>query len=297
MQTFTECIPCFERQIEKLASMLADDDFELQKLITSQCQDIIRQTDTNHPPPELAARIYAQAAKITGHNDFFAQYKNMANTQVLDLLPSLEEQIQASPDRLLTALRFSLIANYIDVGVDGEFDWESALSQEKAQERMGGYFRFCQLLGTGRSKVMILGDNAGEIGMDTLLVKQLKALGADVTYVVREKPILNDATMEDAQFVGMDRLCRVISSGVDSPGTLLSRCHPDFLQELHAAPIVISKGQGNFESLHGRVPGIFFALKVKCPVVARLTGFPVRTSIFDQLTAPTLGSDAQFDRI
>jgi hypothetical protein len=297
MQTFTECIPCFERQIEKLASMLADDDFELQKLITSQCQDIIRQTDTNHPPPELAARIYAQAAKITGHNDFFAQYKNMANTQVLDLLPSLEEQIQASPDRLLTALRFSLIANYIDVGVDGEFDWESALSQEKAQERMGGYFRFCQLLGTGRSKVMILGDNAGEIGMDTLLVKQLKALGAEVTYVVREKPILNDATMEDAQFVGMDRLCRVISSGVDSPGTLLSRCHPDFLQELHAAPIVISKGQGNFECLHGRVPGIFFALKVKCQVVARLTGFPVRTSIFDQLTAPTLGSDAQFDRI
>jgi hypothetical protein len=297
MQTFTECIPCFERQIEKLASMLADDDFELQKLITSQCQDIIRQTDTNHPPPELAARIYAQAAKITGHNDFFAQYKSMANTQVLDLLPSLEEQIQASPDRLLTALRFSLIANYIDVGVDGEFDWESALSQEKAQERMGGYFRFCQLLGTGRSKVMILGDNAGEIGMDTLLVKQLKALGAEVTYVVREKPILNDATMEDAQFVGMDRLCRVISSGVDSPGTLLSRCHPDFLQELHAAPIVISKGQGNFECLHGRVPGIFFALKVKCQVVARLTGFPVRTSIFDQLTAPTLDSDAQFDRI
>jgi hypothetical protein len=144
---------------------------------------------------------------------------------------------------------------------------------------------------------MILGDNAGEIGMDTLLVKQLKALGAEVTYVVREKPILNDATMEDAQFVGMDRLCRVISSGVDSPGTLLSRCHPDFLQELHAAPIVISKGQGNFECLHGRVPGIFFALKVKCQVVARLTGFPVRTSIFDQLTAPTLDSDAQFDRI
>jgi uncharacterized protein with ATP-grasp and redox domains len=131
---------------------------------------------------------------------------------------------------------------------------------------------------------MILGDNAGEIGMDTLLVKQLQNLGAEVTYVVRGAPILNDATLEDARFVGMDRLCRVISSGADSPGTVLSRCHSDFLEELYAAPIVISKGQGNFEALHGRLSGAFFALKVKCPVVARLTGFPVRTSVFNKMT-------------
>jgi hypothetical protein len=283
MQTFTECIPCFERQIEKLALMVAHDDLELQKLITRECQEIIRQTDTNHPPPELAARIYAQAAYVTGQNDFFAQHKHAANTQVLKILPTLNDRIQASPDPLLTALRFSLIANYIDVGVDGEFDWETALTQEKAQEEMGGYPKLCQVMDTDNSQVMILGDNAGEIGMDTLLVKQLQRLGAEVTYVVRGAPILNDATLEDARSVGMDRLCRVISSGVDSPGTLLSRCDPDFLQELQAHPIVISKGQGNFESLHGRVPGIFFALKVKCPVVARLTGFPVRTSIFDFL--------------
>ncbi len=283
MQTFTECIPCFERQIEKLAAMVAGDDRKLQERIQQQCQEIIRQTDTNHPPPELAARIYAQAAKITGQNDFFAQHKHTANTQVLDLLPSLEERIQASPDPLLTALRFSLIANYIDVGVDGEFDWEAALTQEKAQEEVGGYAKLYQLLQTDRPQVMILGDNAGEIGMDTLLVKQLQSLGAEVTYVVRGAPILNDATIEDAQLVGMDRLCRVISSGVDGPGTIISRCDPDFLDKLYAAPIVISKGQGNFESLHGRLPGIFFALKVKCPVVARLTGFPVRTSVFDHL--------------
>lgn len=285
MQTFTECIPCFERQIEKLAAMVAGDDLELRKHIARQCREVIRQTDTSHPPPELAARIYARAANVTGQNDFFAQHKHTANTQVLSLLPGLEKHIQDSPDRLLTALRFSLIANYIDVGVDGDFDWEAALSQERAQEKIGGYPKFRRLLGAGQSRVMILGDNAGEIGMDILLVKQLQGLGTEVTYVVREKPILNDATMEDARFVGMDRLCRVISSGADSPGTILSRCHQSFLQELHASPIVISKGQGNFESLHGRVPGIFFALKVKCPVVARLTGFPVRTSVFDQMTA------------
>ncbi|WP_027370516.1 damage-control phosphatase ARMT1 family protein [Desulfovermiculus halophilus] len=283
MQTFTECIPCFERQIEKLAAMIAGEDHQLQQQIQTQCRDIIHATDTNHPPPELAARIYAQAAEISGQNDFFAQHKHTANTQVLNLLPVLKKQIQTSPDPLLTALRFSLIANYIDVGVDGEFDWEAALNQEKAQERMQGYTTLRQLLESVRTRIMILGDNAGEIGMDTLLVKELQKLGAEVSYVVRGAPILNDATLEDARFVGMDRLCRVISSGVDSPGTILSRCDPEFLEELYATQIVISKGQGNFEALHGRLPGVFFALKVKCPVVAGLTGFPVRTSVFDQL--------------
>jgi hypothetical protein len=283
MQTFTECIPCFERQIEKLSTLAAGDDRELQERILKQCQDVLRQTDINHPPPELVARIYAQATKLSGRNDFFARHKHTANTKVLELLPALEERIQASPDRLLTALHFSLIANYIDVGVDAKFDWEAALTQEKSQEEMGGYFSLRQMLDAGKTQVMILGDNAGEIGMDTLLVKQLHSLGAEVSYVVRGAPILNDATLEDARFVGMDRLCRVISSGVDSPGTILTRCHPNFLEELQAAPIVISKGQGNFEALHGRLAGIFFALKVKCPVVARLTGFPVRTSVFHQL--------------
>ncbi|MFW6177993.1 MAG: damage-control phosphatase ARMT1 family protein [Desulfohalobiaceae bacterium] len=283
MQTFTECIPCFERQIEKLADMAAGEDQSLRQNLQQQCLEVIRSTDRHHPPPELAARIYARAARITGSNDFFAQHKQKANARVLGLLPSLEERVQASPDPLLTSLRFSLIANYIDAGLDEEFDWEAALAQEQAQEELGGYDRLLHLLQAKKGQVLILGDNAGEIGMDTLLVRQLQALGAEVSYAVRGAPILNDATLEDAQAVGMDRLCQVISSGTNSPGTILSRCSKDFLERFYAASIIISKGQGNFESLHGRISGVFFGLKVKCPVVARLTGYPVRTSIFQQL--------------
>ncbi|MGM0425223.1 MAG: damage-control phosphatase ARMT1 family protein [Thermodesulfobacteriota bacterium] len=283
MQTFTECIPCFQRQIEKLAGMVAAEDASLRMGIISECQKVIEQTDTQNPPPELAARIYTQAARICGQNDFYAEHKHKANTQVMRLLPQLQERIQASSDPILTALRFSLIANYIDAGVQEDFDWESALVQEKAQEEIGGYLDLRKLLEAGQIKVMILGDNAGEIGMDTLLVRQLQSLGAEVIYAVRAAPILNDATLEDARFVGMDRICRVMSSGVDSPGTILSRCSNDFLDQLYASQIVISKGQGNFESLYNRVPGVFFAFKVKCPVVSRLTGLPVRTSVFARL--------------
>lgn len=263
--------------------MAAEGDTHMQKQLQAECQELIEQTDANHPPPELAARIYARAAKICGRNDLFAQHKHKANTQVLHLLPKLQERVQSSLDPLLTALRFALIANYIDAGVEEDFDWESALIQEEAQEEISGYAELCRLLDAGQAQVMILGDNAGEIGMDTLLVKQLQRLGTEVIYTVRGAPILNDATLEDAEFVGMDRLCRVVSSGVDSPGTILSRCNEEFLAQLSDSPIIISKGQGNFESLYGRLPGVFFAFKVKCPVVARITGFPVRTSVFAQL--------------
>lgn len=156
MQTFTECINCFQRQIEKLAVMAAGEDIFLQTRLISECQKIIEQTDPQKPPPELAARVYARAAAICGQNDFFAQYKHKANTRVMRLLPKLQERIQASSDPLLTALRFSLIANYIDVGVEEDFDWESALVQEEVQEEIGGYSELRSLLDAGQAKVMIL---------------------------------------------------------------------------------------------------------------------------------------------
>jgi hypothetical protein len=125
---------------------------------------------------------------------------------------------------------------------------------------------------------MILGDNAGEIALDTILVGLLQERGCTVTYVVRGSPIINDATLEDAREVGMIELCKVVSSGVDTPGTVLSRCSQDFLASFNRSPVILSKGQGNLEALSDECSGIFYALKVKCPVVADMTGLGVGQS-------------------
>jgi hypothetical protein len=87
--------------------------------------------------------------------------------------------------------------------------------------------------------------------------------------------------MKDANQVGMTNRCEVITSGVDTPGTVLERCTPDFLERMDKAEIIISKGQGNFEALKDEKNGIYFAFKVKCPVVAALTGRPEKTSMFE----------------
>jgi len=40
--------------------------------------------------------------------------------------------------------------------------------------------------------------------------------------------------------------------------------------------MIISKGQGNFESLSGELSPIFFLFMVKCPVIANETGCKMR---------------------
>ncbi|MFW5735032.1 MAG: damage-control phosphatase ARMT1 family protein, partial [Oceanidesulfovibrio sp.] len=161
-----------------------------------------------------------------------------------------------------------------------EFDWETALEAER--EAVWGeeaYPVFRERVRPG-ARVLIMGDNAGEIGLDTLLVKVLSERGAEVTYAVRDKPVLNDATMADAERVGMTRLCRVVSSGSDAPGAVLDRLNPATRKLMGESHVLLSKGQGNFESLEGRVANVFFALKAKCRVVARALDVEQGASVF-----------------
>ncbi len=115
-----------------------------------------------------------------------------------------------------------------------------------------------------------LADNSGETVFDRILIEEIARRGVTVTYAVKERPIINDALAQDAAACGIDRIARVISSGSDAPGTVLSLCSRGFLRELSDADMVISKGQGNFEALSSSAQRpVFFLFMAKCPVVAR----------------------------
>ena len=85
--------------------------------------------------------------------------------------------------------------------------------------------------------------------------------------MVRDKPIINDATAHDALTAGLDRVAGIISNGSGAPATIFSQCSPLVLELYHAADIIIAKGQGNYESLSEEPDNIFFFLKAKCPLV------------------------------
>ncbi|MGB9439714.1 MAG: ARMT1-like domain-containing protein, partial [Desulfobacterales bacterium] len=100
-----------------------------------------------------------------------------------------------------------------------------------------------------------------------------------IVFVVREKPIINDATLDDAVQVGLDKFATIISNGSDAPATILSQCSSEMLSYYRAADLIISKGQGNYESLSDIPGNIFFLFKVKCPVIARDSGYDLESLV------------------
>ena len=126
-------------------------------------------------------------------------------------------------------------------------------------------------------RILYLADNAGEIAFDRLLLEQMPV--EKVTVAVRGAPVLNDATIADTQAAGIPGLVEVIDNGSDAPGTILDDCSAAFRGYFDAADLVFAKGQGNYETLSDVSKNIVFALKAKCPVIARHLGCPVGSAV------------------
>ena len=110
-----------------------------------------------------------------------------------------------------------------------------------------------------------------------------------VTYAVKSGPTLNDATRADAFAAGLGTSARIVDIGCDAPGTSLDMCSAEFRRVFASAPLVLAKGQANYESLSDAGPRVFNLLQVKCPVIASDIGAPVGGVVVRQaMPAPEL---------
>jgi len=224
--------------------------------------------------------IHRMVREVTGVADPYKVVKKESNALGLKLYPTLKSAVQESDDPLLTSLKIAGAGNIIDFGpkltLDHNHSMEQILEESFTQAlhdtlAPAQYRAFKEKL-TEVNKVLYLGDNAGEIVCDKILIEELIKRGKSVTFVTRETPTINDITIEDARYVGLDDIATVITNGSDAPGTRLSDCSAEFMEAFNSAQLIISKGQGNFEGLSD-VPGpIFFLFKVKCPVIAHEVG-------------------------
>ena len=127
--------------------------------------------------------------------------------------------------------------------------------------------------------ILYVPDNAGEIGFDALVMAHLKAMGKHVTLLVKRDTFFEDATPGDAYFFGLDRLVNeiVTTRGFAAPAEL----EPPAAEALANADLVMAKGTGSYEALHGEVGGkpAVFMLKIKCPVLAREVGVNTGTTV------------------
>jgi uncharacterized protein with ATP-grasp and redox domains len=283
MKTYLDCLVCLMNQALR-AARAATDDEEVQRQAVNGVAGLIPELSLGLKPPEIAQRCYRLIRQITGNNDPFHQAKIDANHTALSLWPELKQLVEQSADGLLMACRLSILANSIDFGPNFNHGGIESIIDEATTSSLplivNDYDRFWSSLNNSQT-LLYLGDNAGEIVFDRLLIEEIHRTKELETYfVVREKPVINDATMDDALAIGMDSVARVISNGSDAPATILSQCTAELQHLFRSADIIIAKGQGNYESLEDESGNIFFMLRAKCPLVAELLGVNVGDCIF-----------------
>lgn len=218
--------------------------------------------------------------------DAYGQLKQESNDWILQLLPQIRPIVEQAEDPLNMALKFSRTGNFLDFGILTPEIAHAALRKSIEDTPIlpldeDVYASLTRELAQAKN-LLILGDNAGEIVFDLLLVEQLKLRypALEILYCVRGDNVLNDATRQDAAYVGMDKLCRVIDNGSAISGTELSYIGEELKQAISDADVILSKGSGNFESLAGCGLNIYYLFMCKCKRVAKLLGCENMTGQF-----------------
>ncbi len=273
-----ECAPCFMRQALGLRSVLGLDEAVVRKILRAiGCQFCSIKDEMS--PPEFAIGVYQAVAEISGVTDPYEDLKEHSNQVVLAVEGELKRKILESPDPLRRALLFAIAGNIIDFGVAqdvnilGEVEAILKSSHEIVESPYFEISDFFSNLEKARS-ILYIGDNCGEVVFDKLFIELLRERFPElrIWFGVRGGPIINDVTENEARVVGLDKLCEVVSTGVPAPGVILERSSEEFLEVFWSADMVISKGQGNFESLSEVDREVFFLFRAKCDVVANYLG-------------------------
>jgi len=264
MKTYIDCIPCFMDQALRAGRIATKDEAKIKELLNSVgC--MIKDIPMENTPPETGDIIYREVSRITGVSDPYKEIKESNIKEALALYPELKKIVVSSENRLLTAIRIAIAGNVIDMGVNKKFDLIKDIQTILKQDFAILHFdEFVAVLDKAAS-ILYLGDNAGESVFDKILIEEL---AKPVSYVVRDIPVINDVTYEDAIASGLGEVAEIISSGTSAPGTILALCNENFLKRFNSADMIISKGQGNYEGLSNVDRPVFFLLKAKCGVIA-----------------------------
>jgi uncharacterized protein with ATP-grasp and redox domains len=278
MKTYLECISCFFKQALEAARM-AGADAKTQKKILDEVAKTIPGIKLSSTPPEMGKTIHDVVKKLTGKKDPYKSLKERATKQTLKIYPELKKKIESADDRLLMAVELAIAGNIIDYGTKNSLDVEKELKKilkkeqriiEEEKEYIFDFKSFKEALKNAKS-ILYIGDNVGETVFDCILLEEIKRIypKKEIIYAVREKPIINDVLKEDAVNAGIGNFAEIISSGSDVPGTIIPICSKPFIDIFKNSDLVISKGQGNYETLSDEKRPIFFLFMAKCPVIAR----------------------------
>jgi damage-control phosphatase, subfamily I len=279
LKTYFDCYPCFLRQALSAARLSGADEPQ-QRSILQKSLSLLQGIPSGANPPEIGYQIHQIVCDIVGTDDPYRETKKLSTQQALKLYPKLKGLVRQSNNPLEMAIRISIAGNIIDFGVGDQIAdlWETVdrvVNQPYAIDHVAEFMGYLKTA----PYVLYLADNAGETVFDRVLIETMPI---PVIYTVKSGPFVNDATMEDALAANLDTCATLISNGAQAAGTILALCSEAFRKQFEDAPMIIAKGQANFETLSDAGPKVFCLLQVKCPIIGLDLHLPVGSIIARQ---------------
>lgn len=268
----SECARCLAK---KYMNAYPEDAPEEKKLdYLNQTFRILAAARPEEGAPVLTARIEKLRREVLGIDTDYAPIKSTFNRLMLENEARIYADVCSAADPLRRAVQYVMTGNYIDFGALAEVTAEKLMELLSSAPEQALDERVFSALKDDLSQarhLVYLTDNCGEIVLDKLLIKTIRAQFPQlaITAIVRGKPAVNDATLEDAIQTGLPELVPVIGNGTDIPGTFLPALSGEASEAIHAADLILSKGQGNFETLRGCGLNIYYLFLCKCQLFTR----------------------------
>ncbi len=277
------CISCIIKKQEQRIRTCTDE--RKKSAFMHELLKIIYEHGQAESAPWLSMQADGLHRAYFGETVDYRALKRRYNRLMLAQEDALEQKVRASENPLYTCIKYVCAGNYIDFGAldDVNEDVLAQILEKAANEHISGqtYEKFERDL-KNAGQLVYAADNCGEIVLDKLFLKLLQERWPklSVTVLVRGADVLNDATLEDAAEVGLDQVAHCIGNGSAMPGTVLKELSAEAREALLAADVVISKGQGNFESLYDSGLNPYYLFLCKCELFVRRFGLPQYASVF-----------------
>ena len=251
----------------------------------AEVQNILDHRRENDCSPYMIYLFNQAHIRLFGKSASYREVKKQYNDLILQMEDKLREDIENAEDPLAKALIMARIGNYIDFGALTEVDenefftlFADTQMREDDKRTYQSFLKACEKART----FLLVCDNCGEIVLDKLMLEQLKKRfpQIQVKVMVRGEEAVNDATVEDAVYAGLDQVAAIVSNGEAVAGTIYEMLPQEAKDAIDEADVILAKGQGNYESMSGQGRHIFYEFLCKCEYFMERFQVPKLTGMF-----------------
>jgi damage-control phosphatase, subfamily I len=286
MKVYCECGACFIRQAREAMDLATDDDDLkidiMEDILTFLADNYSKGASSN----KIGSAMHRMIKEKTKCEDPYINEKIIGNKIALELLPKIKDLLKED-NSLENYIKMAIVGNILDFGALGlDFDPQDFITSNLNKKLSINHIDLLKDVISNQDHVLYLADNTGEIVFDKLLIEKLTELGLEVTVALKEKPIINDACLEDAFSIGLDQIANITTIGTDSVGIVYEETSDDFRKLFDSSNFIIAKGLGNYEGLteiNLNNKEVFSLFCVKCTAITKDIGVEEKGNVLLKL--------------